>query len=90
MRYQQKQQKDYQTDQKKVKVKVEDIKIMKDKLKVLALWLKHYSEPAFDPYTEGVLEAQLRQKHDETIQKIGDYLEEILEMDDEQIKDELK
>ena len=63
---------------------------MKDRLKVLAAWLKDYGDRNFDCYTEGVLEAQLRQKHDETIQKIGDYLEEILEMDDEQIKDELK
>ena len=56
---------------------------MEDKLKVLAKWLVNYGSRDFDPYTEGVLEAQLRQKHDETIQKIGDYLEEILEMDDE-------
>ena len=63
---------------------------MKDRLKVLAKWLKDYKDGYFDSYTEGVLEAQLRQKHDETIQKIGDYLEEILAMDDEQIKDELK
>ena len=63
---------------------------MKDKLKVLALWLKHYSEPAFDPYTEGVLEAQLRQNKEETIKQIGDYLEEILAMDEEQIENEFK
>ena len=63
---------------------------MKDRLKVLAKWLKDYGSRDFDCYTEGVLEAQLRQNHDKTIQQIGDYLEEILEMDDEQIKDELK
>ena len=63
---------------------------MKDRLKVLAAWLKDYGDRNFDCYTEGVLEAQLRQNHDKTIQKIGDYLEEILAMDDEQIKDELK
>ena len=62
---------------------------MKDQLKILAKWLKHYNERNFDCYTEGVLEAQLRQNHDKTIQKIGDYLQEILAMDDEQIKDEL-
>ena len=62
----------------------------KDRLKLLAKWLKDYSDGYFDPYTEGVLEAQLRQNKDETIQKIGDYLEEILAMDDEQIKNELK
>ena len=63
---------------------------MKDQLKVLALWLKDYSESAFDSYNEGVLETQLRQNKIATIQQIGDYLEEILAMDDEQLKDELK
>ena len=63
---------------------------MKDRLKLLAKWLKDYSDGYFDPYTEGVLEAQLRQNREATIQQIGDYLEEILEMDDEQIKNELK
>ena len=29
---------------------------MKDRLKVLAKWLKDYSDGYFDPYTEGVLE----------------------------------
>jgi hypothetical protein len=63
---------------------------MKDQLKVLALWLKDYSESAFDSYTEGVLETQLRQNKEETMKQIGDYLEEILAMGDEQLKDELK
>ena len=63
---------------------------MKDKLKVLAKWLKDYSDGYFDPYTEGILEAQLRQNREATIQQIGDYLEEILAMDDDQIKNELK
>ena len=62
---------------------------MKDQLKVLALWLKDYSEACFD-IREGVLETQLRQNKEATIQQIGDYLEEILAMDDEQLKDELK
>jgi hypothetical protein len=62
---------------------------MEDKLKVLASWLKGYND-YFDPHTEGVLEAQLRYKKNATMQQIGSYLEEILEMDDEQIKDELK
>ena len=61
---------------------------MKDRLKVFAKWLKEYGE-SYDPYTEGLLEAALRQSNEETIRKIGDYLEEILEMDDEQVKDEL-
>ena len=63
---------------------------MKDRLKVLAKWLKDYGDRNFDCYTEGVLETQLRENKITTIQQIGDYLEEILEMDDEQIKDELK
>jgi hypothetical protein len=62
---------------------------MKDRLKVLASWLKDYND-YFDPNTEGVLEAQLRYKKNATMQQIGDYLEEILAMDDEQIKKELK
>tara|TARA_R100001244_G_scaffold28849_1_gene28200 strand:+ start:144 stop:335 length:192 start_codon:yes stop_codon:yes gene_type:complete len=62
---------------------------MKDELKVLALWLKDYSEQIYDPSSEGVLETQLRQNKEATIQEIGNYLEEILSMNDEQIKDEL-
>ena len=63
---------------------------MKDQLKVLAVWLKEYSDYGGNYENEGVLETQLRQNKITTIQQIGDYLEEILEMDDEQIKDELK
>ena len=61
---------------------------MKDRLIVFAKWLREYSEH-HDPYTEGLLEAALRRSNEEAVQKIGDYLEEILEMDDEQIKNEL-
>ena len=61
---------------------------MKDRLIVFAKWLREYSE-LHDPYTEGLLEAALRQSNEEAVQKIGDYLEEILAMDDKQIKDEL-
>ena len=63
---------------------------MKDKLKVLAKWLKDYGSRDFDPYTEGVLEAQLRQNKEDTIKQIGDYLEEILAMDEEQTENEFK
>ena len=63
---------------------------MKDQLKVLAVWLKEYSDYEGNYENEGVLETQLRQNKITTIQQIGDYLEEILAMDDEQIKDELK
>ena len=61
---------------------------MKDRLKIFAKWLKEYSE-IYDVYTEGTLERMLRQSNEEAIQKIGNYLEEILAMDDKQIKDEL-
>ena len=63
---------------------------MKDQLKVLASWLKEYSDYGGNYENEGVLETQLRQNKITTIQQIGDYLEEILEMNDDQIKDELK
>mgnify|MGYP000002800536 FL=1 len=63
---------------------------MKDQLKVLALWLKEYSDYGGNYENEGVLETQLRQNKITTIQQIGDYLEEILEMDDVQIENELK
>ena len=63
---------------------------MKDQLKVLVLWLKEYSDYGGNYENEGVLETQLRQNKITTIQQIGDYLEEILAMDDDQIKDELK
>tara|TARA_R110001583_G_scaffold33641_13_gene113660 strand:+ start:3474 stop:3662 length:189 start_codon:yes stop_codon:yes gene_type:complete len=62
---------------------------MEDRLKVLALWLKDWVE-MFDSHTEGVLEAALRRSKDETIQEIGSLLEEVLEMDVDQIKNELK
>ena len=61
---------------------------MKNRLEVFAKWLREYSE-IHDPYTEGLLEAALRQSNEEAVQKIGDYLEEILAMDDKQIKNEL-
>jgi hypothetical protein len=63
---------------------------MEDKLKLLAKWLKNYSDRGYDVYTEGALETALRHNKDETIQKIGDYLEEILQMDKEQLQDNLE
>ena len=62
---------------------------MEDKLKLLAKWLKDYSTYN-DVYTEGKLESALRINKDETIQKIGDYLEEILQMDEKQVQDNLE
>ena len=61
---------------------------MKDQLKVLAKWLQDYNE-SYDE-RDGTLEQAVKNARVETMFRIGDYLEEILEMDDEQIKDELK
>ena len=66
---------------------------MKDRLEILAAWLKETSlNNPFnkDVYTDGTLESAIKSAQEEVMYKIGDYLEEILAMDDEQIKDELK
>ena len=62
---------------------------MKERLKVLAAWMKDFTV-SIDPYTDGALESAVKRQKEDTIQQIGDYLEEILAMDDEQIKNELK
>jgi len=62
---------------------------MKDRLTILASWMKDYTEAA-DPYTDGVLETAVKRQKEITMQCIGELLEEILEMDDTQIKKELK
>ena len=61
---------------------------MEDKLKVLVKWLKYYGE-SYDE-RDGALECAVKNARVETIFKIGDYLEEILAMSDEQIRNELK
>ena len=61
---------------------------MRLQLAVLAKWLKDYTE-GYDE-RDGALEQAIKNSRKETMFKIGDYLEEILAMDDEQIKDELK
>jgi len=60
----------------------------KDILKVLTKWLKGYSE-GYDE-RDGALEQAVKNARVETMFKLGDYLEEIIAMDDEQIKNELK
>tara|TARA_Y100000114_G_C11471952_1_gene191255 strand:- start:146 stop:346 length:201 start_codon:yes stop_codon:yes gene_type:complete len=64
---------------------------MKDRLKVLAQWLQQVetSDFGYDPYHDGRLESFVAESQVETCHKIGGYLEEILTMDDEQIKNEL-
>ena len=62
---------------------------MKQRLTILASMLKDYTV-SIDPYTDGALETAVKRQKEETMQCIGDLLEEILEMDDVQIKNELK
>ena len=62
---------------------------MKNRLTILASWLKDYTVN-IDPYTDGALETAVKRQKEETMQCIGDLLEEILEMDNVQIENELK
>ena len=61
---------------------------MKDKLEVLAKWLNNADTSTFhyDSYHSGQLESTIVNAQVEVCNKIGDMLEEILQMDDEQIK----
>ena len=61
---------------------------MEDKLKLLAQWLQKVTSSDFD-WHHGRLESAIAESQAETCNKIGSYLEEILAMDDEQIKNEL-
>ena len=64
---------------------------MKDRLELLAQWLQKVtsSDFGYDIYRDGKLEDAIAHSQAETCNKIGGYLEEILTMDDEQIKNEL-
>ena len=64
---------------------------MEQKLKILAEWLSKVekSDFGYDAYHDGQLEGAIAQSQVEICNKIGGYIEEILEMDDEQIKNEL-
>ena len=61
---------------------------MEDRLKILAQWLKEYTYSIDD--RDGALETAMKRAKEETMHEIGDYLEEILAMDNEQIDNELK
>ena len=61
---------------------------MKNRLKTLAQWLQKVTSSDFD-WHHGRLESAIAESQAETCNKIGSYLEEILAMDDEQIKNEL-
>ena len=65
---------------------------MEDRLKILAQWLQtvEKSDFGYDIYRDGKLEDAIAQSQVEVCNKIGGYIEEILEMDDEQIDNELK
>ena len=61
---------------------------MKSRLEILAKWLKEYTYSIDD--RDGALETAMKRAKEETMHGIGDYLEEILAMNDEQIETELK
>jgi len=65
---------------------------MEDRLKILAQWLQNVetSDFGYDSYHDGRLESAIAESQVETCNKIGDYIEEILAMDSEQIDNELK
>ena len=65
---------------------------LKLRLEILSKWLQKVTTEDFyyDAYRDGKLESTIAQAQVEVCNKIGGYLEEILEMDSDQIKDELK
>ena len=65
---------------------------MEDKIKVLAKWLNNVDSSTFyyDIERSGKLEYEVMQAHVEVCNKIGDMLEEILQMDKEQLRDNLE
>ena len=64
---------------------------LKLRLEILSKWLQEVttSDFGYDIYRDGKLEDAIAQSQVEICNKIGGYIEEILEMDDEQIKNEL-
>ena len=58
------------------------------RLHILVKWLKEYTS-TYDE-RDGVLEQAIKQSKEDTIHQIGDYMEEILQMDEEQVDNELK
>jgi len=59
-----------------------------NRLRILASWLLN-SKDEIDPYHDGKLESAIKTAKQETKQEIGDYLEEILNMNDPQIEREI-
>ena len=62
------------------------------RLEILAQWLQKVTKDDFyyDSSRDGQLESAIAHSQVEVCNKIGSYLEEILEMNNEQIKNELK
>ena len=65
---------------------------MEDKIKLLAKWLNEVDHLSFsyDPYSSGKLEQAMAYSQAEICNKIGDYLTEILQMDEKQLQDNLE
>ena len=65
---------------------------LKLRLEILSKWLQKVTTEDFyyDIHRDGKLEYAIAQSQVEVCNKIGGYLEEILEMDSDQIKDDLK
>ena len=65
---------------------------MEDKIKVLAKWLNDVDSSTFyyDSERSGKLEYEVMQAQVEVCNKIGDMLEEILQMDKKQVQDNLE
>ena len=65
---------------------------MEDKIKLLARWLNNVDTSTFcyDSYMSGKLESEIANAQVEVCNKIGDYLEEILQMDEKQLRDNLE
>ena len=65
---------------------------MEDKIKLLAKWLNNADTSTFcyDSYMSGKLESEIANAQVEVCNKIGDYLTEILQMDEKQVQDNLE
>ena len=65
---------------------------MEDRIKLLAKWLNNVetSDFYYDSYTSGKLESTIADSQVEVCNKIGNYLEEILQMNKKQLRDNLE
>ena len=65
---------------------------MEDRIKLLAKWLNNVetSDFYYDSSTSGKLESTIVDSQVEVCNKIGDMLEEILQMDKKQLRDNLE